>query len=103
MTSLCLLQVSFFVPLLSENKTDKENIEARDFRLANFNAILKEQFHLAYFGKIDYMSSENMSVMERHSLYRILVDQKQEERKANEEAIKAAEAKRKSGNWHRKR
>lgn len=95
--------MSFFVPLLSDDNTDEENNKARDFRLANYEAIVKEQFQLAYFGKIDYVASEDMPVMERHTIYRILVNQKQEERKAQEDAAKAAEAKRKSGSWRHKR
>ena len=88
---------------MSEYNTDKENETARDFRMANFQAIMKEQFHLTYYGHVEYGASDNMSVLERHTMYRILVDQKQEERKAQEEAMKAAEAKKKSGSWRRKR
>lgn len=36
-------------------------------------------------------------------MYRILVEQKQDEKKAQEEAIKAAEAKRKAGAWKSRR
>ena len=103
LTSLCLLLLSFFVPLLSEDRTDKENEQARDFRMANFQAIMKEQFQLTYYEKVDYGASEQMSVLERHTMYKILVEQKQIERKAQEDAIKAAEAKKKSGSWRRKR
>ena len=64
---------------------------------------MKEQFQLAYHGQIEYDASDNMTVLERHTMYRILVEQKNEERKAQEEAMKAAEAKRKAGSWRRHR
>lgn len=103
MTSQCLLHLNFFVPQLSEYNTVEENNKIRDFRLANFNAILKEQFQLAYHGHIEYDASDQMTVLERHTMYKILVDQKSEEKRSHDEALKAAEAKRKSTSWRRKK
>jgi hypothetical protein len=64
---------------------------------------MREQFQLAYHGKIEYAATDDMSILERHTLYRILVTQKEDEKKAQEEAIKAAEAKRKATSWKRRR
>lgn len=64
---------------------------------------MKEQFQLAYHGKIEYGASDDMSTLERRTMYRILVNQKDEEKKAQEEAIKAAEAKRKAGAVRKRR
>ena len=88
---------------MSNDNSEEENIKIRDYRLENFRAILKEQFQLAYHGKIDYGASDSMTVLERHTMYKILIEQKQEEQKAREEAIKIAEARKKSGSWRRRR
>ena len=103
MTLQCLSPQSFFVPQLSEYNTEEENIKIRDFRLENFKAILKEQFQLAYHGHIEYGASDEMTILERHTMYKILVDQKAEEKKSHDEALKAAEARRKTGGWRRHR
>lgn len=57
---------------------------------------MKEQFQLAYFGKISYESTENMSNLERRTMYKILVDQKEAEKKAHDEAMKKAKERSKS-------
>lgn len=88
---------------MSEYNSKEENIKIRDVRLANFKSILKEQFQLAYFGKISYEASESMTILERHLMYKILVEQKDEEKEAQEKAISMAEAKKKSGSWRRKK
>lgn len=94
MISLCLLQVNSFVPQLSEFSSDEYNNKARDIRFTAFRSLMKEEFQLAYFGKISYESVENMSSLERRTMYQILVDQKKEEKKAQDEAIKSAKEKR---------
>ena len=87
---------------MSEYNTDEKNIEARRDRFSNYEAIMKEQFHLAYYGRVGYSDSESMSVLERHTMYRILVEQKQEEKKANEEALKKRSGNKKKGSsWRR--
>lgn len=88
---------------MSEYNSNSENKKISEFKWANFNAIMKEQFQLAYHGKIEYDASDSMTVLERHTMYRILVEQVEAEKKAREEAIKAAEAKRKSGSWRKHR
>lgn len=106
MKSLILPHLSrgnFFVPLLSDDKTLEENQKISEFKLDNFNAVMREQFQLAYHGKIEYAASDDMLILERRTMYRILVEQKQDEKKAQEEAIKAAEAKRKAGAWKSRR
>lgn len=82
--------MNFFAPQLSEYKTEAENIKARDFKFSNYEEIMREQFHLAYFGRINYLGSDGMSVLERHTMYRMLVEQKKEEKKAQEEAMKSS-------------
>lgn len=88
---------------MSEYNTDEQNEKARNFRFINYNEILKEQFHLAYFGHIEYLASEDMVVLERHALYHILVEQKKEEKKAHEEAMKKARENRGKRSWRRRR
>lgn len=61
-----------------------------------FENTLKEQFQLAYFGKIDYNASEHMTVQERRIMYKLLLEQKQDEKKQHEDAMKAAKARSKS-------
>lgn len=97
--------MNFFAPRLSEYNTEQENLDARRIRLAAFESIVKEQFQLTYFGHIGYDVSNDLSIHERHTLYRVLVEQKQEERKAHEEALRNAKANSKNGNpgWKRKR
>ena len=90
--------MSFFVPQLSEDKTEEENLKVRDFKFSNYEEIMREQFHLAYFGKINYLGSDGMSVLERHTMYRMLVEQKKEEKKAQEEANKSSSKK----SWRRR-
>ena len=80
---------------MSEYNTDKQNKEAADIRMRTYEMILKEQFQLNYFGYIPFSASDNMAVTERHILYSILADQKSEERKAQEEAIKKSQSKKK--------
>lgn len=97
---ICLSIVNFFVPSLSEFNTDKENEDAREVRLTTFESIVREQFQLAYFGKIEYAASNEMSVQERRIIYRVLVNQKTEEKKAHEEALRKARESKKGG-WRR--
>lgn len=102
MISKCLLQVSSFVPQLSDYNTDEENKVARDIRFSNFRTLMKEAFQLAYFGRVSYESVDSMSSLERRTMYQLLVEQKKEEKKAQDEAIqKAKEGK--SSRRHRRR
>ena len=85
---------------MSEYNTEDENLRAREVRMLSFRNIMREQFQLAYFGKISYGDSNTMSVLERHTMYSILTEQKKEEKKEQEEALKAS--KEKSKNWKRR-
>ena len=87
---------------MDESKSQQENLRARDIRLRGFENTLREQFQLAYFGKISIDASERMTFQERRTLYKLLVEQKQLEKKQHEEAMKAAKAKQ-SQNNHRGR
>ena len=94
--------MSFFVRLLSEDNSDELNKRIRSNRVNVFESILRQQFHLSYFGHISYEASENMSVFEREYMYHILSDQKADERKQQEEALKAQKAARaSSGRRHK--
>lgn len=77
---------------MTDENTLEENIKARDIRLRGFEGVLREQFQLAYFGHISYDASETMTFQERRTMYKLLVEQKQEEKKQHEEAAKAAKA-----------
>lgn len=96
MISLCQLLVSSFVPQLSEFNSDEYNNKAREIRFTAFRSLMREEFQLAYFGKISYESVEHMSSLERRTMYQILVEQKKEEKKAQDEAIKSAKEKKAS-------
>lgn len=87
---------------MSEDNSEEENNRARFFRLQGFENVIREQFQLNYFGKIDYAASENMPYQERRTLYKILIEQKQLEKKQHEEAMKQAKVKQ-SLNNHRGR
>lgn len=54
---------------------------------------MKQQFQLAYFGKVTYEESQDMPIHEREYMFGLLLEQKDAEVKAREEAIKQAEAK----------
>jgi hypothetical protein len=86
---------------LSEDNSLSENERSRYIRLNGFEGILREQFQLSYFGKIDYGASEGMTYQERRTMYKILIEQKQEERKQHEEAVKAARARQSSNRGRR--
>lgn len=88
--------MSFFVPPLTEYNSLEANQRSRKIRVQGFENVLKEQFQLAYFGKIDYSASEQMTVQERRIMYKLLLEQKQDEKKQRDEAMKIAKAKSKS-------
>ena len=70
-------------------------------RLNSYEAIMREQFELAYFGRVEYGASDRMSVSERHSMHYMLVDQKKAERKAQEEALRKSKESRSNKGWKR--
>nr|DAS48233.1 MAG TPA: hypothetical protein [Caudoviricetes sp.] len=63
---------------------------------------MKEAFQLAYFGRVSYESVDNMSSLERRTMYQLLVEQKKEEKKAQDEAIQKAREN-KGSRRHRRR
>lgn len=98
----CLLRVSFFAPQLSSYNTEEENKVAREIRFSAFRVLMKEAFQLAYFGRVSYESVDNMSSLERRTMYQLLVEQKKEEKKAQDEAIQKAKEN-KGSRRHRRR
>lgn len=87
---------------MSEFNSLSENERAKNIRLRGFEGVLREQFQLAYFGKIEFSSSERMTYQERRTMYKLLVEQKQEEKKQHEEAVKQAKAKQSSNRGRRR-
>lgn len=77
---------------MTEDNTVEQNMKARDIRLRGYEGVIREQFQLAYFGHISYDASERMSYQERRTVYKLLIEQKQEEKRQHEEAAKAAKA-----------
>lgn len=63
---------------------------------------MKEAFQLAYFGRVSYESVDNMSSLERRTMYQLLVEQKKEEKKVQDEAIQKAKEN-KGSRRHRRR
>ena len=77
---------------MTEENSLSANEKAKAIRLRGFEGILREQFQLAYFGKISFDASEKMTFQERRTMYKLLIEQKQEERKQHEEAMRASKA-----------
>ena len=63
---------------------------------------MKEAFQLAYFGRVSYESVDSMCSLERRTMYQLLVEQKKEEKKAQDEAIQKAKEN-KGSRRHRRR
>lgn len=96
--------MSFFVPPLIENPVNREeekyNQEALKIRQENLDYIIKRQFQLVYFGHFNYADLDELSLSEFDALYNTLVEQKQEEQKAQEEEIRKAKEKSKTSRRH---
>lgn len=73
---------------MNESYTDEENKRIRDARISAYRDIMSEQFLLTYIGKISFEASDRMSVFDRRTMYSILLERKEAERKADEEALK---------------
>lgn len=86
-----------FVPSL-DNEDDPPELVMRKWRhrTQHWNDVVKQQFQLSYFGKVDYAVSQEMSIHEREYMFGLLLEQKAAEKKAQEEARKAADASRKN-------
>lgn len=83
------------------NVSSREELQKKwDYRTAYYKNIIKEQFQLAYFGRVDYEASSQMPVSERKYMYQLLVDQKKTEK---EHAEKRAAEMAKSGKKGKKR
>lgn len=70
------------------NLTDSDEIfnHKLQYRRARWENVIKQQFQLAYFGKIDYSDTQDMPVFEREYLFHLLVEQKDAEAKQMEDA-----------------
>lgn len=81
-----------FVPSL-DNEDDPPELVMQKWqhRTRHWNDVVKQQFQLSYFGKVSYEESQEMSIHEREYMFGLLLEQKAAEKKAQEEARKAAE------------
>jgi hypothetical protein len=68
----------------------RKKLAYRNRRWENIN---KQQFQLAYYGKVSYAESLHMPVFEREFIFGLLLKTKEEENKAAEEARKNAKRK----------
>lgn len=94
---LSLSLLSFFVPDLQNENDSPEDLQRKwTYRSRHWEEVVKQQFQLAYFGRVSYEESQEMPIHEREFMFGLLLEQKSEEKKAHEEAIKAAEARAKS-------
>ena len=93
--------------MIDGGNNKKKNDEIWEYRMEMFRRIIKEQFQLAYFGRIDYGATDLMFIGERRLLYNTLVDQKQEEKNQQDRSIQEAQAKsrssKSSNSWRRKK
>ena len=84
--------VSFFVQRLIENPKTEAEIRYNDFVQQNASEtllnIIKKQFQLVYFGQFTYADLDELTLSEFNALYEILLEQKNEEKKAREEALR---------------
>lgn len=87
---------------MSRDRTEEENLKIWQYRTDMFRGIVREQFQLAYFGRVDYGSTEEMAIGERKILYELLIEQKQDEKKQHEQAMQEAKSGSDSG-WRRKK
>ena len=91
LTLLSLL--NFFVPNLNNEDDPPEVIKQKwDYRSRHWEDVVKQQFQLSYYGQVDYAISQDMPIHEREFMFSLLLDQKQEEKKAREDAIKNAKS-----------
>lgn len=82
-----------FVPSLDNEDDPPELVREKwEYRMARWNEITKQQFQLSYFGTIPYEASNGMSIYEREHFFELLMEQKDAEKKAHEEAINKAKA-----------
>ena len=86
-----------FVPNLNNEDDSPEDIARKwQYRSKHWEDVVKQQFQLAYFGKVTYEESQDMPIHEREYMFGLLLEQKDAEVKAREEAIKQAESKAKA-------
>lgn len=81
-----------------DNEDDPPELIAEkwNYRTRHWNDVVKQQFQLSYYGKISYTESQEMPIHEREYMFGLLLEQKAAEKKAQEEAQKAADAARKN-------
>lgn len=87
---------------MTEENSEDDNAKIWEYRTEVYRGIIKEQFYLAYFGRVSYSDTDEMDIGERKVLYNILLEQKDEERKQQEQAIENAKHSRGSSGWRRK-
>ena len=89
--------VSFFVPRLIDNPKTLEEREHNDiiYKLRSdlLMNMLTRQFQMVYFGHFNYADLDELTISEFDALYNIMVQQKDEEKKAQEEAMRKSKEK----------
>lgn len=86
-----LLPQNSFVPDLQNEEDDVETATRKwNYRIKHWEEVVKQQFQLAYYGRVSYEESQEMSIHEREYMFGLLIEQKSAENKAKEEALKAA-------------
>lgn len=82
----------------SEYNDNNQDLIAKKLQYRNkkWEMIIKQQFQLAYFGKIGFEVSQHLTVFEREFLFNLLIEQKTNERKEAEKVAKANAAKAKA-------
>jgi hypothetical protein len=61
---------------LTDVSSEEELQKKWNYRIVCYKNIIKEQFQLAYFGRVDYTASSQMPVSERKYMYQLLIEQK---------------------------
>lgn len=77
---------------------DEERYNDNVYRLRaqSLTNIVTRQFQLVYFGHFNYAELDELAISEFDALYNMLLEQKNEEKKASEEALRKQKEKAKS-------
>lgn len=80
----------------NDSDTPEDVIKKWEYRSRHWEEVVKQQFQLAYYGKVSYTESQDMPIHEREFMFGLLLEQKALEKKAHEDAVRAAEEARKN-------
>ena len=77
-----------FVPSLNSEDSSEVFSRKLNYRNKKWESIIRQQFQLAYFGRVSYSDSQVMPVFEREFLFNLLIEQKDNEAKEIEKSRK---------------